>query len=260
MWSYRVGVVVVALLPGVLVAGAPAGAHGALEDPLSRTAACGSEGPSRTVRSPACRAAVRAGGGVLPRGWDEVRVADVGGRDRRVIPDGKLCSGGLDAFKGLDLPRDDWPATTVRAGARFVFKYRGTIPHRGTFRMFVTRKGYRPGKPLRWADLEREPFLEARDPVFRDGGYRISARLPVRSGRHLIYTIWQNSDTPDTYYSCSDVVFRRGGTSGGAAAVGAPVVAATAGGDASWLVGGATVLAGGAGLTGLLIARRRRTR
>lgn len=28
-----------------------------------------------------------------------------------------------------------------------------------------------------------------------------------KTGRHLIYTIWQSSSTPDTYYSCSDVVF-----------------------------------------------------
>jgi chitin-binding protein len=36
----------------------------------------------------------------------------------------------------------------------------------------------------------------------------MEGRLPAgRTGRHLIYTIWQNSDTPDTYYSCSDVLF-----------------------------------------------------
>lgn len=39
----------------------------------------------------------------------------------------------------------------------------------------------------------------------------------------MIYTIWQNSDTPDTYYSCSDVDFagaatgnNGGATNGGA--------------------------------------------
>ncbi|UBU13705.1 lytic polysaccharide monooxygenase auxiliary activity family 9 protein [Nonomuraea gerenzanensis] len=264
MWSYRTGIVMVALLsPAVLVAGGPAGAHGALEDPLSRAAACGAEGPRQAANSAACRAAVRVSGGVLPRSWDDLRVANVAGRDRQVVPDGKLCSGGLAAFKGLDLARADWPATTVRAGARFAFRYRGTIPHRGVFRLYVTKKGYDPARPLRWADLERKPFLTVTDPELKDGSYTFSGRLPVRSGRHLIYAVWQNSDTPDTYYSCSDVVFQRAAK--GAAAAAAPPARPAAAGrvarvgerDASWLVGGSVVLAGCAGATGLLISRRR---
>jgi predicted carbohydrate-binding protein with CBM5 and CBM33 domain len=48
----------------------------------------------------------------------------------------------------------------------------------------------------------------------------MEGRLPRgKTGRHLIYTIWQNSSTPDTYYSCSDVVFgAASGTADGAAA------------------------------------------
>jgi chitin-binding protein len=46
------------------------------------------------------------------------------------------------------------------------------------------------------------------DPALTDGAYRIRATLPSdRTGRHVLYTVWQNSSTPDTYYSCSDVVF-----------------------------------------------------
>jgi chitin-binding protein len=41
----------------------------------------------------------------------------------------------------------------------------------------------------------------------------MKGRLPRgKSGRHIIFTIWRNTSTPDTYYSCSDVVF--GGRSG----------------------------------------------
>ncbi|MEV0383155.1 lytic polysaccharide monooxygenase [Nonomuraea sp. NPDC050643] len=202
------------LLSTVLITG-PAGAHGALESPLSRAAACGAENP-KTAKSAACRAAAKAAGSGLPGDWDNLRVANVAGRDRQVIPDGKLCSAGMPAFKGLDLARSDWPATTLRPGARFTFKYRGTIPHRGTFRFYLTRDGYDPGKPLKWSDLERKPFLKATDPKLDDGSYAIKGRLPTgRAGRHLIYTIWQNSDTPDTYYSCSDVIFSTPANSGG---------------------------------------------
>ncbi|MEU4527767.1 lytic polysaccharide monooxygenase [Micromonospora ureilytica] len=200
------------LLATVLVAAAtvplaatPAAAHGAPTDPISRAAACGPEG--RYATTSACRAAIEAGAAV--REWDNVRVAAINGRDRERIPDGELCSGGLSAYRGLDLPRTDWPSTELTTGAKFTFRYRTTIEHRGTFRLYVTTPDYDPRKKLTWADLESRPFLTRTDPPVRAGAYQLAGRLPAgRSGRHLIYTIWQNSNTPDTYYSCSDVVFR----------------------------------------------------
>ncbi|GHJ09992.1 hypothetical protein TPA0907_43590 [Micromonospora humidisoli] len=192
----------------VLLDAAPAAAHGAPTSPLSRSAACGPEGPH--VSTPACLAAVSAGAAL--REWDNIRVYGVNGRDRERIPDGELCSGGLSAYRGLDLARADWPATELTAGARYTFRYRGTIPHKGTFRLYTTRPGYDPRTPLRWADLDRIPFLSVTDPPLRDGSYQIPGRLPAGlTGRHLIYTVWQNSDTPDTYYSCSDVLFSPAG-------------------------------------------------
>ncbi|HEX8627197.1 MAG TPA: lytic polysaccharide monooxygenase, partial [Catenuloplanes sp.] len=185
----------------------PAGAHGATTDPVSRAAACGPEGGA-LQRSAACRAAAAANGGQDFAQWDNLRVADVAGRDRERIPDGQLCSAGLPAFRGLDLPRGDWPSTRLTAGAAYTFRYRGTIGHKGTFRLYATRDGYDPKRPVRWSDLEPKPFLTAVDPQLRSGSYELKGRLPAgRSGRHVVYAIWQNSDTPDTYYSCSDVDF-----------------------------------------------------
>ncbi|WCN82479.1 lytic polysaccharide monooxygenase auxiliary activity family 9 protein [Micromonospora sp. LH3U1] len=217
------------LLATVLVAAAtvpltatPAAAHGAPTDPISRAAACGPEG--RYAATSACRAAVQAGAAV--REWDNVRVAAINGRDRERIPNGELCSGGLSAYRGLDLPRTDWPSTELTTGAKFTFRYRTTIQHRGTFRLYVTRPDYDPQAPLTWADLEARPFLTLTDPPVRTGAYQLAGRLPTgRDGRHLIYTIWQNSNTPDTYYSCSDVVFR---PASGAKATATPPKAAAA--------------------------------
>ncbi|SCF44215.1 chitin-binding protein [Micromonospora matsumotoense] len=193
----------------VLLDAAPAAAHGAPTSPLSRSAACGPEGPH--VSTPACLSAVSAGAAL--REWDNIRVYGVAGRDRERIPDGELCSGGLSAYRGLDLARADWPATELTAGAKYTFRYRGTIPHKGTFRLYTTRSGYDPRTPLRWADLDTIPFLSVTDPPLRDGSYQMPGRLPAGlTGRHLIYTVWQNSDTPDTYYSCSDVLFRAAGS------------------------------------------------
>ncbi|MEV8593177.1 lytic polysaccharide monooxygenase [Streptomyces sp. NPDC052012] len=192
------------LLP--LTTAAPARAHGAPTDPVSRVVACSPEGGER-AGSAACRAAVAANGAPFTA-WDNLRVPDVGGADRQRIPDGRLCSGGLPAYRGLDLARADWPATRVRPGGTLSMTYVSTIPHTGTFRMYLTKPGYAPAGPLTWSDLPRQPFAEVTDPPLEKGAYRLRVTLPSdRRGRHVLYTIWQNSSTPDTYYSCSDVVF-----------------------------------------------------
>ncbi|QXJ21121.1 lytic polysaccharide monooxygenase [Actinomadura graeca] len=194
------------ILLGTTVPAAPARAHGALEDPASRAINCEpGRGAART--GAACQAAAKVSGAALAE-WDELRVPDVGGRDRQMIPDGELCSAGLERFRGLDLPRADWPATRLAATAQHTFRYRVSIPHQGSFRLYVTRDDYRPTAPLTWSALEAKPFLQVKDPPRRNGAYVFSGRLPRgKTGRHLIYTIWQTSDTPDTYYSCADVTF-----------------------------------------------------
>ncbi|MQY38536.1 GlcNAc-binding protein A [Streptomyces sp. RB17] len=187
-------------------AAGPAQAHGAPTDPVSRVYACSPEG-GESGRSAACRAAVAANGAPFTA-WDNLRVAGVNGRDRQAIPDGRLCSGNLPAYRGLDLARRDWPATRLAPGGRLTMTYASTIAHTGTFRLYLTEPGYDPAKPLNWSDLPERPFAQVTDPPLRDGAYHLSATLPKdRTGRQILYTVWQNSSTPDTYYSCSDVVF-----------------------------------------------------
>ncbi|ULR54174.1 lytic polysaccharide monooxygenase auxiliary activity family 9 protein [Streptomyces deccanensis] len=196
---------VVAPLLLTVGAGGPAWAHGAPTDPVSRVSACSPEGGSQA--SAACRAAVAANGAPFTA-WDNMRIAGVNGRDREVVPDGQLCSGGLADYKGLDLARADWPSTRLSPGTTLDLTYRTTIPHTGTFKLFLTKPGYDPAKPLTWSDLPEQPFASITDPPLRNGSYRFSAKLPTdRTGRHVLYTIWQNTSTVDTYYSCSDVVF-----------------------------------------------------
>jgi chitin-binding protein len=225
-------VAVLALTPllGTMLLAQPALAHGAMGTPVSRAVACGPQGAMATRTSAACKAATAAsGGGSAFTDWDNLRVPNVNGRDRQLIPDGKLCSGGLAAFRGLDLARADWPATTLTAGASYTFRYRVMIAHQGGFRLYVTRDGYDPTKPLRWADLEAKPFLTVTDPAMQGGAYVFKGTLPAgRSGRQLIYTIWQTTSTPDTYYSCSDVVFAAPGGTAAKAPAASPSAAAPA--------------------------------
>jgi predicted carbohydrate-binding protein with CBM5 and CBM33 domain len=192
----------------------PASAHGAPSNPVSRAFACRPEAP--TASSAACRAAVTANGGALGS-WDNLRVPGINGQDRRFIPDGQLCSASLPEFRGLDLARADWPATTVTAGGTLTIRYASTIPHSGSFRVFLTRAGYDPARPLSWSDLDADPIATVTDPPLADGAYRFTATLPAdRSGRHVLYTVWQNTSTPDTYYSCSDLDVRTAGAAGAA--------------------------------------------
>ncbi|MEV7870781.1 lytic polysaccharide monooxygenase [Streptomyces sp. NPDC088124] len=230
MFRHRTAAVVTGVLPLLLAVPAaltatPAYAHGAPTDPLSRTAACGPEGGA-AASTAACQAAVAANGGQTFEAWDNLRIADVNGRDQQFVPDGRLCSGGLDAYRGLDLARADWPATRLTPGAGLDLTYRTTIPHTGTFSLYLTREGYDPTTPLRWSDLAPQPFMTVTDPPVVNGAYRMSGTLPSnRTGRHVLYTVWRNTSTPDTYYSCSDVVFPEAaggsGDSGAAAGTGA---------------------------------------
>src|SRR5690349_1644942 len=184
----------------------PAAAHGAPVRPISRTAACATGGSDRAAS--ACEAALAANGQAFGD-VDNLRVPGVNGRDRAYVPDGRLCSGGLAAYRGLDLARTDWPATRLTAGSRLTVVYQAPIPHAGSFRLYLTRPGYDPAKPLRWADLDAEPFLTVADPPLAGGAYRFHGTLPAdRTGRHVLYTVWQTTSTPDTYYSCSDLILR----------------------------------------------------
>ncbi|THA52661.1 lytic polysaccharide monooxygenase [Streptomyces sp. A1136] len=193
-------------------AAAPAAAHGSMTDPVSRVAACYAEGPE-SPRSAACKAAVAAGGAQAFYDWNAVNIANAAGNHRALIPNGQLCSAGNDKYRGLDLARADWPASALTSGPH-TFRYKGTAPHKGTFELYVTKDGYDPTKPLKWSDLEPEPFAKVTDPGMRGGDYVFSGTVPKKSGRHLIYSIWQRSDSPEAFYTCSDVVFGKDTGSG----------------------------------------------
>ncbi|MEE6268377.1 lytic polysaccharide monooxygenase [Streptomyces diastatochromogenes] len=202
----------------------PAAAHGSMSDPVSRVSACYAEGPE-SPRSAACKAAVQVGGAQALYDWNGVRDGAAGGKSKERIPDGKLCSAGNDEYKGLDLPRADWPSTPMKAG-KHTFRYRATAPHKGTFELYLTKDGYDPAKPLKWSDLEAQPFAKVTDPTLTNGSYVFDGTVPARSGRHLVYSIWQRSDSPEAFYTCSDVVFGKDG--GGAGGPSTPAPAASA--------------------------------
>ncbi|MEU4829501.1 lytic polysaccharide monooxygenase [Streptosporangium sp. NPDC023615] len=209
-----------ALLAVVLVPQS-ASAHGAMMVPGSRTFFCWQDGLSPQGNivpiNPACKAAVAQSGDNSLYNWFSLLRSDGAGRTRGFIPDGKVCSGGNPGYSGFDLPSADWPVTHLTAGSNLQFKYNKWAAHPGWFYLYITKDGWNPNRALTWDDLESEPFHTADHPQSvgspgtNDANYYWNARLPSgKSGRHIIYSVWKRSDSAETFYNCSDVVFDGG--------------------------------------------------
>lgn len=214
--------VAASLLAGLGLAPAAALAHGAMEKPLSRIYMCYKEDPEKLrgsydgvpAGSPPCIDLVKMSGTQPLYDWTEVNRFDADGDHKKVAPDGQLCSAGRDKYKGLDQRRSDWPTTKIKPDAKgkFTFRFHATTPHAVKyFRFYVTRDGWKPTDELRWRDLElfaTVKNVEAEsDPTQSYGQYyNMTVKMPEnRTGRRLIFAVWQRSDSPEAFYSCSDV-------------------------------------------------------
>ncbi|MFI6450319.1 lytic polysaccharide monooxygenase [Streptosporangium amethystogenes] len=183
-------------------------AHGSMSNPPSRAYVCKTEGPE-TPKSDACKAAVAAGGTQAFYDWHEVSRLEAGGNHRQIIPDGQLCGAGRDKYRGLNLTRADWPATSVSPGPLTV-TYHATAPHANSnFEFYITKQSWDPTQPLKWSDLEHIKTFNNQNPsTFTNW----TINLPQRSGRQLIFSIWQRIvGSTEAFYTCSDVNFGGGG-------------------------------------------------
>jgi predicted carbohydrate-binding protein with CBM5 and CBM33 domain len=205
----------------VLAGATPASAHGALMKPGSRTYLCYIDGHTQNgnivSKNPACAAAVAQGGTNPLYNWFSVLRSDGAGRTRGFIPDGQLCSGGNSTFSAYNLARADWPVTHLTAGAGFDWWYSNWAAHPGTFSLYITKNTWSPTRALAWDDLETQPFLSVTNPPqsggpgSESGHYYWNGALPsAKSGRHIVYSVWSRSDSKETFYGCSDVVFDGG--------------------------------------------------
>jgi predicted carbohydrate-binding protein with CBM5 and CBM33 domain len=185
-----------------------ASSHGSMESPLSRNYRCFKEGPENP-QTAACRAAVQASGTQQLYDWNGYN-QNPNGNHTAFVPDGQLCGAGHSNFGGMNLTRSDWVATGVSSGANVTFTYHATAPHSTSYhRMYVTRPGYSLSSPLRWADLQQ--FCQVGNIPVNNFRYRFNCTLPAgRSGRAILYHVWQRNDSPEAFYACIDVNF--GGT------------------------------------------------
>jgi len=71
----------------------------------------------------------------------------------------------------------------------------------------MTRPGWNPSTPLGWGDVERIATFPNGVPLTADGRYVFSTPIPAnRSGRHILFSVWQRADSPEAFYGCSDVI------------------------------------------------------
>jgi len=192
------------LSPGAVLA------HGSLETPVSRVYNCYLENPE-SPDSDACKAVVAAGGTQPLYDWMEVNQPAANGRHKKVVPDGTLCGGGREKYVGLDLPRSDWVTTRIKpdADGKFTFVFLAWAPHSTKyFCFYVTKDGWKKNQPIAWSDLEQFANVSG-EPKLQDGRYIMRVKLPEgKTGRHVIYLVWQRDDSMEAFYTCSDVIFR----------------------------------------------------
>lgn len=225
----RKGLGALALIIGAasLLPATGANAHGYISSPKSRVIMCkenGIENPSH----PACIAAKAAGnqGLYTPQ---EVAVGGVRDDHQNYIPDGRLCSAGRANLYGMDLARSDWPAESVSPGLK-TFVWTNTAAHKTTyFRYYITREGYNHSQPLRWDDLV---LIHDSGQADQETTSYHDVWLPYRTGKHIVYSIWQRDwvrDAAEGFYQCVDVDFGNGtgGPSSSSSSVASSVVSSS---------------------------------
>ncbi|KDN82371.1 lytic polysaccharide monooxygenase [Kitasatospora cheerisanensis] len=211
-----------ATICALLLGQAPASAHGVAMVPGSRTYLCYQDARTAngalTPTNPACQAAVAQSGTTPLYNWFAVLDSAANGRGQGYVPDGTLCSAGNKSpydFSAFNAPRDDWPKTHLTAGATIEVDYSNWAAHPGEFRVYLTKQGWSPTTPLAWADLSLLTTVanpsQVGTPGTDGGHYYWNLTLPSgRSGAAEMLIQWVRSDSPENFFSCSDLVFDGG--------------------------------------------------
>jgi len=203
---------VLSAVAALLVGFAPsAGAHGNATDPPSRNYGCwqrwGSDfqNPAMAQQDPMCWQAWQTDTNAMWN-WNGLYRENVAGNHQAAIPDGQLCSAGRTQggrYRAMDVP-GDWKA--VDKPRNFTVNVLDQALHGADYyRVYITRQGFNPlTQQLRWGDLELVAQVGRTPP---QSNTVISVNAGNRTGRHIVYTIWQASHLDQSYYFCSDVRF-----------------------------------------------------
>lgn len=186
-------------------------AHGSTSDPVSRNYGCwqrwGSDfqNPAMATQDPMCWQAWQDNTNAMWN-WNGLYRDGVGGNHQRALPDGTLCSGGQTEggrYRSMDTP-GNWRATTKPQ--RFRLNIYDQASHGADYlHVYITKQGFNPlTQRLRWSDIERVATTGRYAP---SNNYAVDVNAGSRTGRHVVFTIWQASHSDQAYYLCSDVNF-----------------------------------------------------
>lgn len=194
----------------------PASAHGSVTNPPTRNYGCyerwgdDHQNPQMATLDPMCWQAFQANPNTMWN-WNGLYRENVGGNHQAVIPDGQLCSGGRTQgglYGSLDTV-GAWTAKQVPNNFRLTLTD-GARHGADYMLIYITKQGFDPTtQPLTWNSLE---LVQRTGSYPTTGLYETDVNAGNRTGRHVVYTIWQASHLDQPYYLCSDVIFGGGGT------------------------------------------------
>ena len=211
--SIRLRAVAVLAAAAALLVGLaqPAGAHGSTTDPPSRNYGCwlrwgnDFQNPAMATEDPMCWQAWQTETQAMWN-WNGLYREGVAGNHQAAIPDGELCSAGLTQggrYRAMDAV-GDWKAADKPRN--FTVNVLDQALHGADYYLvYITKQGFNPlTQPLRWSDLELVTQVGKTPP---QSNTLIPVNAGNRTGRHIVYTIWQASHLDQSYYFCSDVNF-----------------------------------------------------
>ncbi|WP_347177477.1 lytic polysaccharide monooxygenase [Glycomyces sp. L485] len=193
----------------------PASGHGTATSPPSRHYSCWErwgddfQNPDMAQEDPMCWQAWQDNPNAMWN-WNGLLREGMQGQHESRIPDGQLCSGGQaesGRYNSLDAV-GAWHTTPLNND--FTLHYEDVATHGGDYYwVYVTEQGFdAASEPLGWGDLERVVTTGVYEP---GETVDIPVSAPGRTGRHIVYVVWQASHLDQTFYSCSDVWFGPGG-------------------------------------------------
>ena len=180
----------VALLGTGVITSAPASAHGYVEGPLSRSAACAAG------LNTDCGSIVYE-----PQSLEALKgFPEAGPADGQIASAGGLFGGVLDQQS-----QDRWFKNDVTTGP-LLLDWKYTAPHSTSkWHYYMTKQGWDPNAPLDRGDFELI------SEVMHDGSKASTnpdhtVNVPAdRSGYHVILAVWDVADTVNAFYNVIDV-------------------------------------------------------
>jgi chitin-binding protein len=173
-----------------VITSAPASAHGYVEGPLSRSAAC------NIGLNTDCGSIVYE-----PQSLEALKgFPEAGPADGQIASAGGLFGGVLD-----EQTADRWYKNEITTGP-LLMDWKYTAPHStAKWHYYMTKQGWDPNAPLTRADLELIAEVQ------HDGSKAITnpdhtISVPQdRSGYHVILAVWDIEDTVNAFYNVIDV-------------------------------------------------------